>query len=60
MALLTTAEAAAILKLTPDTVRRLIRRGDLPAYTVGRIKRIDLQQLHKHLNKGTTNHDNYN
>lgn len=43
--LLTVAEAAAILRLHPVTVQRLLRRGELPGVRVGRqwrIRRTDL------------------
>lgn len=45
---LSVAEAATILKVTESTVRRWIRRGDLPAYRTGRrgvrVKREDLER----------------
>jgi excisionase family DNA binding protein len=33
---LTVAEAAALLRVAPSTIRRWIRQGDLPAYRLGR------------------------
>jgi excisionase family DNA binding protein len=51
--LLTTAEAAAHAKVTPETVRRWIAAGKLPEHRAGRevrIARADLDQL---LHRGT-------
>ena len=42
---LTIREAAAALKVTPTTVTRMIRRGDLPAWKSGHVIRIDAQQV---------------
>jgi excisionase family DNA binding protein len=46
---LTVAEAAALLRVAPSTVRRWIRQGDVPAYRLGRrrvgIRRGDLAAL---------------
>lgn len=42
---LTVAEIAAELRVDPETVRRMIRRGDLAAFRYGsclRVKRTDL------------------
>lgn len=36
----TVDEVAAIFRVPPDTVRRLIRRGDLPAIRLGRVLRV--------------------
>lgn len=44
---LTTEEAAKLLKLHPDTVRRLIREGKLPGIKIGgqyRIRRRDIDE----------------
>ena len=47
--LLTLREAAALLKLTPVTIKRWLKQGRLPAYRVGpraiRIKHEDLQTI---------------
>lgn len=40
-ALLTVEEAAAELRVHPATVRRMIRRGEIPAVKVGRLWRVD-------------------
>lgn len=48
---LTVAEAAALLRVAPSTIRRWIREGDLPAYRLGRrrvgLKREELSRLIK-------------
>jgi excisionase family DNA binding protein len=44
-------EVAAELRCDPDTIYRLIRSGELPAYRVGglwRVKRADLETLRSH------------
>lgn len=41
---LSTAQAAAILGITPRTLYRLIDAGDVPAYRMGRV--IRLQRAH--------------
>jgi excisionase family DNA binding protein len=45
----TVAEAAALLRVAPSTIRRWIREGDVPAYRIGRrrvaLKRTDLTEL---------------
>ena len=38
-------ELAGILNLTVDSVYRLVRRGVLPAYRVGRTVRFDLDRV---------------
>ena len=46
---LTVAEAAALLRVAPSTIRRWIREGDVPAFRLGRrrvgLKRDDLNGL---------------
>jgi len=39
--LLTVDEAAEQLRVHPETIRRAIRRGDLPAVRVGSVYRVD-------------------
>jgi len=42
---LTILQAAARLQLTPITIRRMVARGDLPAWKCGHVIRIDAAQL---------------
>ncbi len=42
---LSTAQAAARWGVHPETIKRLIRTGDLPAYRLQRILRIDVNDL---------------
>ena len=55
---LTVAEAAALLRVAPSTVRRWIRQGDVPAYRLGRrrvaIRRDDLATLIAPVQPGMT------
>ena len=48
--LLTTTETARVLRVRPDTVRQLVRNGELPAVRLGgsagyRIRRADLDRF---------------
>ncbi len=43
---LTVPEVAALLKLTPQTVYKMIRRGDLPGCKIGRQVRVQRSVLH--------------
>lgn len=45
MLLLTTEETARRLSLTPETVRRMIRGGTLRAVKIGRVHRIEEEEL---------------
>jgi excisionase family DNA binding protein len=45
--LLTIAEVAQILKVSPQHVRNLIRRGELASLQIGSLKRIDFKELCK-------------
>ena len=53
---LTVAEAAALMRVAPSTIRRWIREGDLPAYRLGRrrvgLRRDDLASLVTPARKG--------
>ena len=53
---LTPLEVAEILKITKNTVYELIKRGELPAYKVGKKLRIDKEDIENYINnqKGTT------
>ena len=42
---LTPLEVAELLKITKNTVYELIKRGELPAYKVGRKLRIDKEDI---------------
>ena len=44
---LTPLEVAELLKITKNTVYELIKRGELPAYKVGRKLRIDKEDIEK-------------
>lgn len=45
--LFTTAEAAAVLLVHPETVRRWIREGEIVAQELGRSKRIERSELER-------------
>lgn len=49
MRLLSSDELADYLQLTPETVRRLTRRGEIPSLTVARRIRYDLAAVIKTL-----------
>ena len=49
VSILTAQEAAAMLRMSESTVRRLIRQGKLPGTRIGRDYRIPLSQLLKSL-----------
>jgi len=53
MALLTTREVAKILRVTPPSVRKIIRSGNLRAVDVGGQKRIDTASLAEFLQRST-------
>jgi len=50
-ALLTPKEVSSLLQVSVYTVRRWIKEGELPAYKVGRLWRIDKRDLNKWLNQ---------
>jgi excisionase family DNA binding protein len=45
----TVSELAALLQLTEMTIYRMINRGDLPCYCLGRIKRFRHDDIEKFL-----------
>ena len=51
---LTPQEVANILKITKNTVYELIKRGELPAYRVGRKIRVDLKDVEAYKKHGKT------
>ena len=46
---LTPLEVAELLKITKNTVYELIKRGELPAYKVGRKLRIDKEDIDNYI-----------
>lgn len=48
---LTAEELAALLKITKMTVYRMIKRGDLPHYAIGRAKRFRKEDIERFLAK---------
>jgi excisionase family DNA binding protein len=53
---LTPDEVAAMLRVSRDTVRRLLRRGELPAVRVGRSWRVEEAELQRWLRRGVLRH----
>ena len=53
-AVLDVREAAAYLALAPETVRRLVRRGELPHTRVGKAIRFRLEDLDRYLEERTS------
>ena len=49
----TMAEAASILTVSQRTVQRLIARGELPAFRVGRLIRVSEVQLEEYIAAST-------
>lgn len=47
--ILTVKEAAQYLKLSVVTIRRLIKKGEIPHFKIGDAVRIDKQDLDKYL-----------
>ena len=54
---LNTEQAAALLKLHPDTVTSLANQGKLPARKIGRDWRYVRSQLLQHVREGRQSHD---
>jgi excisionase family DNA binding protein len=55
-AMLSIAEAAALAKLHPRTIRKHVERGSLRASQIGRAWRVRRDDLEAFLAGGTTNH----
>ncbi len=49
---LTPGEVAAILRVSVEVIRRMLRRGELPAIRIGRTWRVDEDQLQRWLRRG--------
>lgn len=45
--LLTTQQAADLLKVSPETIRRMAKRGNIQGYKVGRVLRYRIDDLLK-------------
>jgi excisionase family DNA binding protein len=43
--IVTIEELATILKVHPITVYRMVKRGELPAFRIGRVWRLDSEQI---------------
>lgn len=52
-ALLTTEQAGMLLQMTPEHVKRLCARGDLPAQKIGKLWRVDKERLKAWMEGGT-------
>lgn len=52
---LTPIEVAELLKITKNTVYELIKRGDLPAYKIGKKIRVDLKDVEDYINNQKDN-----
>lgn len=49
---LTPEEVANVLRVSPDAIRRLLRRRELPGIRVGRAWRVEEGELHRWLERG--------
>ena len=47
----TVEDLAAYLKLQPETIRMMARRGELPAYKIGKVWRFQKNVIHDMLSK---------
>lgn len=56
-ALLTLEEAASILSLSPRTLSRLLRRGEIPTVRIGRLVRIRTADVHSWVERQEQTHD---
>lgn len=52
--LLTKEQAAHFLAVHPDTIRNLIRRGELPVTRIGRAVRVSQESLNSYVKQNTT------
>lgn len=50
--LINVRELASVLGVTPDTIYRLTKQGEIPCYRVGRHVRYDLDQVLAHMSLG--------
>ena len=53
-ALLTLDEAASILSLSPRTLSRLLRNGEIPTVRIGRLVRVRTSDLHSWVERQAT------
>ncbi len=49
---LTPGEVASVLRVSVEVIRRLLRRGELPAVRIGRTWRVDEDELQRWLRRG--------
>lgn len=56
MMIYTLEEVTTLLKVSDDTIRRAINKGDLEAYKIGKLLRISSDQLNAYLAKRTVSH----
>ncbi len=49
---LTPGEVAAVLRVSVEVIRRMLRRGELPAIRIGRTWRVDEDELGRWLRRG--------
>jgi excisionase family DNA binding protein len=47
MPLLTSGEACQVLRVTPETLRAMLRRGELEGFQVGRLTRITRESVER-------------
>lgn len=53
---LTPEEVASLLRVPPGAVRRLLRRGELPAVRIGSAWRVEEEALERWVRRGGTRH----
>ena len=54
--LMTVAEIAALLQLKPETIREMVRRGQIPAIKVGRVWRFDQDAVRRWIEQQISAH----